>query len=35
MNTYKNQPGILLIKQKLENVEHFLFNKVSITEIEE
>ena len=33
-NTYKNQTSILLIKQKLENEEHFLFKEVSISEIE-
>ena len=34
INTYKNHPSILLIKQKLENVDHFLFKEVSISEIE-
>ena len=34
INTYKNHPSILLIKQKLENVDHFSFKEVSIIEIE-
>ena len=34
INTYKNHPSILLIKQKLENVDHFSFKEVSISEIE-
>ena len=28
INTYKNHPSILLIKQKLENVDHFSFQEV-------
>ena len=35
INTYKNYHSILLIKQKLENVGHFLFKEVSISEIKE
>ena len=27
INTYKNHPSILLIKQKLENEDHFLFKE--------
>ena len=34
INTNKNHPSILLIKQKLENVDHFLFKEVSISETE-
>ena len=34
INTYKNDPVILLIKQKLENVDHFLLKEVSISETE-
>ena len=34
INTYENHPSILLMKQKLENVDHFSFKEVSITEIE-
>ena len=34
INTYKNHPSILLIKQKLENVDHFSFKEVYISEIE-
>ena len=34
INTYKNHPSILLIKQKLENVDHFSFKEVSISETE-
>ena len=34
INTYKNHPSTLLIKQKLENVDHFSFKEVSICEIE-
>ena len=34
INTYKNHPSILLIKQKLENVDHFSFKVVCISEIE-
>ena len=33
-NTYKNHSSILLIKQKLENLDHFLFKSVSLIEIE-
>ena len=33
INTYKNHPSILLIKQKLENEAHFSFKEVSISEI--
>ena len=33
INTYKNHPSILLIKQKLENVDNFSFKEVSISEI--
>ena len=29
INIYKNHHSILLIKQKLENVDHFSFKKVS------
>ena len=35
INTYKNHPSILLIKQKLENVDRFSFKDVSVSEIEE
>ena len=28
INTYKNHPSILLIKQELENVDHFSFQEV-------
>ena len=34
INTYKNHPSILLIKQKLENVDHFSIKEVSISETE-
>ena len=34
INTYKNHPSILIIKQKLENVDHFSFKEVSVSEIE-
>ena len=34
IKTYKNRPSILLIKQKLENVDHFSFKAISISEIE-
>ena len=34
INTYKNHPNILLIKQKLENMDHFSFREVSISETE-
>ena len=34
INTYKNHPSILLIKQKIENVDHFWFKVVSISETE-
>ena len=34
ISTYKNHSSILLIKQKLENVDHFSFKEVSISEIE-
>ena len=29
INTHKNYPSILLIEQKFENVDHFLFKGVS------
>ena len=28
INTYKNHPSIMLIIQKLENIDHFSFKKV-------
>ena len=34
VNIYKNHSSILLMKQKLQNVGHLSFNKVSICEIE-
>ena len=34
INTYKKHPSILLIKQKLENVDHFSFKEVYVCEIE-
>ena len=34
INTYKNHSSILLVKQNLENVNHFLFKEVSISETE-
>ena len=34
INTYKNHSSILLIKQKLENEDNFLFKEVSISEVE-
>ena len=34
INTYKNHPSILLINQILENVDHFSFKEVSVSEIE-
>ena len=34
VKTYKNHSTILLMKQKLENVGHFSFKEVSISEIE-
>ena len=34
IKTYKNHLSILLMKQKLENVDHFSFKEVSISEIE-
>ena len=33
INTYKNYPSILLLEQKLENVDHFLIKEVSISEL--
>ena len=33
INTYKNHPSILLIKQKVKNVDHCSFKEVSISEI--
>ena len=34
IKTYKNHLSILLMKQKLENVDHFSFKEVSISETE-
>ena len=34
INTYKNHPSILLIIQKLENVDNFTFKEFSISETE-
>ena len=34
INKYKNHSSILLMKQKLENVDEFSFKEVSIREIE-
>ena len=34
VNTYKSHHSILLIKQKLENADHFSFKEVSISETE-
>ena len=34
ISTYENHPSIFLIKQKWENVDHFSFQEVSISEIE-
>ena len=34
INTYKNHPSILLIIQKLENVDNFTFEEFSISETE-
>ena len=34
INTYKTHPSILLIKQKLEDVDHFSFKEVSVSETE-
>ena len=34
INKYKNHSSILLMKQKLENVDKFSFKEVSIREIE-
>ena len=34
INTHKNYPSILLIEQKFENVDHFLFKGVSKSEID-
>ena len=34
INTYKNHPSIFLIRQKLENVDHFSFKMVYISEIQ-
>ena len=33
-NTYKNHPSILLINQKLENVNHFSFKEVFVSKTE-
>ena len=33
-NAYRNHPSILLIKQKLENMDHFSFKEVSVSETE-
>ena len=34
INTYKNPLSILLIKQKLDNVDHFSFNEISTSKTE-
>ena len=34
INLCKNHPSILLIKHKLENVDHFSFKEVSVSETE-